>query len=96
MQHCQGSKKSKRFLPGSDFTHQIFTGEFSGVDSAGILRQGVNMNKSTSPAVKTYWAITFYSEVFKCIDTHELHYQFHGGYNEIVLQIDEFQLNGSG
>ena len=41
MQYCQGGKKSKRVFPGSDFTEHIFTGELSGVDSAGLLRQGV-------------------------------------------------------
>ena len=41
MEYCWGGKKSKRFSPGSDFTEQIFTGEISGVDSAGVLRQGV-------------------------------------------------------
>ena len=58
----------------------------------------LNMNfcKSTSPAVKTDPAVKFHSEVFKSIDTHELDYQFHVGYNQIVLQIDEFQRSGSG
>ena len=41
MQYCWGGKRSKRFSPGSDFTQQIFTGELSGADSAGVLRQGV-------------------------------------------------------
>ena len=41
MQYCRGGKKSKRFSPGSDFTEQIFTGEISGLDSAGVLRQGM-------------------------------------------------------
>ena len=41
MQYCQGSKKSKRFFPGNNFTEQIFNGELSGMDSAGVLRQGV-------------------------------------------------------
>ena len=56
----------------------------------------LNMNfwKSTSPSIKTNLAVTFSSEVFKSIDTHELDYQFHVGYNQIVLQIDEFQRNG--
>ena len=39
----QGGKKSKAFLPGSEFTGQIFTEELSGVDSAGVLRQGVDV-----------------------------------------------------
>ena len=43
MQYCRGGKKSKRVSPGSDFTEQIFTGELSGLDSAGVLRQGVFM-----------------------------------------------------
>ena len=41
MEYCRGSKKSKRFSPGSYFTDQIFTGELSGRESAGVLRQGV-------------------------------------------------------
>ena len=41
MQYCQGSKKSKRFSPGSDFTEHIFTGESYRLDSAGVLREGV-------------------------------------------------------
>ena len=41
MQYCRAGKKSKIFSPGSDFTEQIFTGELSGVGSAGVLRQGV-------------------------------------------------------
>ena len=41
MQYCQGGKKSKRVSPGSDFTEQIFIRELSGLDSAGLLRQGV-------------------------------------------------------
>ena len=43
MQYCRGGKKSKRVSPGSDFTKQIFTGELSGVDPAGVPRQGVLM-----------------------------------------------------
>ena len=43
MQHCRGGKKSKRFSPGGDFTDQIFIWELSGLDSAGVLRQGVIM-----------------------------------------------------
>ena len=52
----------------------------------------LNMNfwKFASPAVKT-----FHLEMLKSIDTHELDYQFHVGYNQIVLQIDGFQRNGS-
>ena len=58
----------------------------------------LNMNfcKATNPAIKTGPAVTFCSEVFKSINTHELDYQFHVGYNQIVPQIDEFQRNGSG
>ena len=41
MQYYRGGEKSKRFSPGSDFTEQIFTGEVSGVDSAGVPRQDV-------------------------------------------------------
>ena len=58
----------------------------------------LNMNfcKSTRPGVKTNPAVTFRLEVFKSIDTHEIDYQFHVGYNQIVLQIDEFQRSSSG
>ena len=58
----------------------------------------LNMNfcKSMNPAVKADPAVMFLSEVFKSINTHELEYQFHVGYNQIVLQIDEFQRNSSG
>ena len=41
MQNFRVGKKSKLFSPESDFTEQIFTGERSRVDSAGVLRQGV-------------------------------------------------------
>ena len=37
----RGGRKSKPFSPGTDFAGIIFTGELSGVDSAGVLRQGV-------------------------------------------------------
>lgn len=33
----------KLFSADSCFTGQIFTGELSGVDSAGVLRQGVDV-----------------------------------------------------
>ena len=56
----------------------------------------MNFCKSTSPSFKTDPAVTFRSEVFKSIDTRGLDYQFHVGYNQIVLQINEFQRNGSG
>ena len=58
----------------------------------------LNMNfcKFASPGNKIDPAVTFCSEVFKSINTHELDYQFHVEYNQIVLQIDEFQRNGSG
>ena len=49
----------------------------------------LNMN----PVIKKNPAVTFPSEVFKSIDTHELDYQFHVGYNQIVQQIDELQHN---
>ena len=52
--------------------------------------------ESRSPGIKTDAAVTFCSEVFKSINTHELDYQFDVGYNEIVQQIDEFQRNGTG
>ena len=57
---------------------------------------GMNFRRSTSPGVKTYPAVTFRSGMFKSIGTHKLDYQFHVRYNQIVLQIDEFQRNGSG
>ena len=60
------------------------------------LSLNINFCKSTSPSVKADPAVTFHSEVFKCINTHELDYQFHIGYDQIALQIDEFQRNGSG
>ena len=41
-----GGKTSKCFLPGSDFTKQIFTGELSGVDVAEVLRKGVLSSES--------------------------------------------------
>ena len=56
----------------------------------------INFCKSTSPGVKTGLLVTFFSEVFKSIYTHELDYQLHVGYNQIVLETDEFQRNGSG
>ena len=34
-------ENSNLFLPASSFTDHIFTGELSGVDSAGALRQSV-------------------------------------------------------
>ena len=40
----RGGRKSKRFSPGTDFVGLIFTGELSGVDSAGVLRQDVLMS----------------------------------------------------
>ena len=51
MIYCRGGgggKKSKRFFPGEWFTEQIFIGELSGVDSAGVLRQGVRVTTSKS------------------------------------------------
>ena len=56
----------------------------------------MNFCKSTSPGVEADPAVTFRSEVFNSIDTHELDSQFHVGYNQMILQIDEFQRNGSG
>ena len=41
MQYCRGGNKFKHFSPRSDFTDLIFTGKLSGMDSAGVLRQGV-------------------------------------------------------
>ena len=43
MQYCRGGKNSERFSTGSDFMDQTFTRELSGVDSAGVLRQGVDI-----------------------------------------------------
>ena len=60
------------------------------------LSLNMNLYKSTSPAVKTDPAVMFRSQVVKSIDTHECDYQYHVGYNQIVVQIDEFQRNGSG
>ena len=40
----RGGKKSEPFSPGTDFVGLIFTGELSGVDSPGVLRQGVSMD----------------------------------------------------
>ena len=39
-----GGRKSKPISPGTDFVGLIFTGELSGVDSAGVLRQDVLMS----------------------------------------------------
>ena len=50
----------------------------------------VQMPNKTDPAV------TFRSEVLKSIDIHELDYQFQVGYNQNVLQIDEFQRSDGG
>ena len=43
-----GGRKSKPISPGTDFVGLIFTGELSGVDSAGVLRQVVYLVKSES------------------------------------------------
>ena len=56
----------------------------------------MNFYKSTSPGVKTDPAVTVLSDVFKTINTHKLDYQFHVGYKQFVLQINEFQRNVSG
>ena len=60
------------------------------------LSLNMNICKSTSPVVKKDPAVTFRSEVSKSINIDKLDYQFHAGYNQIVLQIDEFQRNGTG
>ena len=60
------------------------------------LSLNINFCKSTSSGVNTDLAVTFHSEVFKSIDTHEFNYLFHVEYNQIVQQIDKFQRNGSG
>ena len=48
------------------------------------LLRNMNFCKSTSPGMKTDLATMFHSEVLKSIDTYELDYQFHIGYNQIV------------
>ena len=53
MQYCRGGKLSKFFSPGSDFTEQIFTEELAGMDSAGVLRQDVLLQKSLKPQVRS-------------------------------------------
>ena len=56
-----------------------------------FLSLNMNFCKSTSIDLKTDPAVTFLSEVFQSIDTHELDYQFTWfANNEIVLQIDAF------
>ena len=59
------------------------------------LSLNANFCKSTNPGVKTDSVVTFRSEVFNSINTHELDYQFDVEYNQIVLQIEEFQRSGS-
>ena len=59
------------------------------------LSLSMNFCKSTKPGIKTN-LVTFHSEVFKSVNIHKFNYQFHVWYNQIVLQIDEFQCNGSG
>ena len=44
MQHCRGGKISKLFLPGSDFTDQIFTGDSPEWIQAGCLNHATLMN----------------------------------------------------
>ena len=57
----------------------------------------LNMNfcKSASPGVKTDPAVMFCSEVFRSVNTHQRDYNFHVGHNQVVLQIDECQCNGT-
>ena len=45
MYYSRRGNKSKRFSPRSYVTDQIFTGEVSGMDSAGVLRQSVSKVK---------------------------------------------------
>ena len=45
--HRRG-RKSKLISPGTDFVGLIFIEELSGVDSAGLLRQGVSSTQDTS------------------------------------------------
>ena len=58
MQYYQEGKKSKRFSLGSDFTEQIFTREFSGVDSARVLRQGV-ISVPWNPTLDMLWSVKY-------------------------------------
>ena len=60
------------------------------------LSLNMNFSKSRGPGVKTDPTVTFRSEVFKSINIYNFDYQFHEGRNQTVLQIDEFQRNGSG
>ena len=53
MQYCWGGKLSTCFSPGSDFAEQIFTGELARMDSAGVLRQDVLLQKSLKPQVRS-------------------------------------------
>ena len=55
----------------------------------------LQVKTSASHGVKTDPAVTFGSEVFKSIDIHKFDDQFHVGYNQIVLQINEFQRSDS-
>ena len=58
--------------------------------------EGHELLQIHKPLHKTDPAVTFSLELFKSIHTHKPDYQFHVGYNQIVLQINEFQRNGGG
>ena len=79
-------------------TRRVIEGQTRATAEAVNWYLSLNMNfcKFTSPGVKTDPSVTFCSEVFKSINIHELDYQFHMGYNKIVLHIGEFHRNGSG
>ena len=53
MQYCWGGKLSKCVTPGSDFTVQSFTRELTVMDSTGVLRQDVLLQKSLKPQVRS-------------------------------------------
>ena len=52
----------------------------------------MNFCKSTSPGIKTDPLLRYAQ---KCSSVQVFDYQFHVGHNQIVLQIDKFQCNGS-
>ena len=49
-----------------------------------------NFRKTTCPGLKTGPAVTSCLEVFKSTNIHEHDYQLDVGYNQIVLEINEF------
>ena len=62
------------------------------------LLSGIYQQKWTlaSPEDLAWRQIYLLRSAQKIINTHELDYQFHVGYNQILLHIDEFQRNDSG